>query len=61
MLKDVKIAVQLAEDLALPTELGGRLAELWQEALQSLAPHADHTEIAKVIMGRVSPLAGLTT
>ena len=61
MLKDVKIAVQLAEDLALPTELGGRLAELWQEALRSLAPHADHTEIAKVIMGRVSPLAGLTT
>lgn len=58
MFKDVKIAVGLAEDVDLPSSLGGELSRLWQDALGELPPHADHTEIAKVILERAEKAEG---
>jgi len=54
MLKDLRIAVGLADDVALPSVLGRDLVALWQAALEGLPPHADHTEIAKVLLARTS-------
>jgi 3-hydroxyisobutyrate dehydrogenase len=47
MLKDMKIAVQLAEQEGVPCELGRDAVELWSEAAEVLDPNADHTEIAR--------------
>ena len=47
MLKDMRIAVDLAERVGMPSRLGAAAVELWDEAAQSLAPDADHTEIAR--------------
>lgn len=47
MLKDMKIAVQLAEQEGVPCELGRDAVELWSEAAEVLDPQADHTEIAR--------------
>jgi 3-hydroxyisobutyrate dehydrogenase len=47
MLKDMKIAVQLAEQEGVPCELGRDAVELWSEAAEALDPNADHTEIAR--------------
>ena len=47
MLKDMKIAVQLAEQEGVPCELGRDAVALWSEAAEVLDPKADHTEIAR--------------
>jgi 3-hydroxyisobutyrate dehydrogenase len=47
MLKDMKIAVQLAEQEGVTCELGREAVELWSEAADVLDPKADHTEIAR--------------
>jgi 3-hydroxyisobutyrate dehydrogenase len=47
MLKDMKIAVQLAEQEGVPCALGRDAVELWTEAAAALDPQADHTEIAR--------------
>ena len=47
MLKDMKIAVQLAVQEGVPCELGRDAVELWSEAAEVLDPKADHTEIAR--------------
>jgi len=47
MLKDMRIAVQLAEQVGVPCELGRDAVELWSEAANLLDPKADHTEIAR--------------
>ncbi len=47
MLKDMKIAVQLAEQEGVPCELSRDAVELWSEAAEVLDPKADHTEIAR--------------
>lgn len=47
MLKDVRIAVGLAEQVGMPSRLGERTAELWAEAAEELPPTADHTDIAR--------------
>jgi 3-hydroxyisobutyrate dehydrogenase len=49
MLKDMKIAVKLAEELDVPSELGSEAVTLWSRAADDLAPTADHTEIARWI------------
>jgi len=49
MLKDMKIAVQLAEQAGAPTRLGADAVELWDEAAEGLEPTADHTEVARWI------------
>lgn len=51
MLKDVRIAIDLAEQLGLPTALGTCVTERWQEAADGLPPDADHTEVAAWIAG----------
>lgn len=52
MLKDMKIAVQLAEQSGAPIELGIDAVELWARAAAELPPQADHTEIARWISER---------
>lgn len=49
MLKDMKIAVQLAEQAGAPTRLGADAVVLWDEASEGLEPTADHTEVARWI------------
>ncbi len=52
MLKDMKIAVQLAEQSGVPSRLGADAVELWGEAAEDLSPQADHTEIARFLRDR---------
>jgi 3-hydroxyisobutyrate dehydrogenase len=47
MVKDMRIALDLAATLELPAELGNRALELWEEARPSLPEAADHTEIGR--------------
>lgn len=47
LLKDVRIAVGLAEQTGMPSRLGERTAELWAEAARELPATADHTDIAR--------------
>lgn len=47
MLKDVKIALGLAESTGARTTLSECAAELWTEAAEHLTSNADHTEIAR--------------
>ncbi len=47
MLKDMRIAVQLATEEGAPCELGKEAVALWTDAARELAPTADHTEIAR--------------
>ena len=47
MLKDMRIAVQLAEQEGVPCDLGRDAVELWSRAADALEPTADHTEIAR--------------
>lgn len=46
MLKDMRIAIGLAEQVGVPDRLGARAVELWAEAADRLPATADHTEIA---------------
>jgi len=47
MLKDMKIAVQLATQEGVPHVLGQEAVDLWTQAADSLDSKADHTEVAK--------------
>jgi 3-hydroxyisobutyrate dehydrogenase len=47
MLKDMRIAVRLAEQMGSPSALGASAVELWSLAADELPPDADHTEIAR--------------
>ena len=47
MLKDMRTATALAEQLNAPIGLGDAAVERWAEAADDLAPDADHTEVAK--------------
>jgi 3-hydroxyisobutyrate dehydrogenase len=47
MLKDARIAVELAGQVGLPSRVGERATELWAEAEQALPATADHTDIAR--------------
>lgn len=49
MLKDMRIATQLARSVGLPSELGEQAVAHWAEAEAELAATADHTEIARWI------------
>ncbi|HUZ21568.1 MAG TPA: NAD(P)-dependent oxidoreductase [Acidimicrobiales bacterium] len=55
MLKDMKIAVQLAEQAGMPSALGAAAVELWGQAAQDLPPTADHTEVARWLHDRTAP------
>lgn len=47
MVKDMSIAVALANSLGLPSPLGQESLRLWKQAQSELPPNADHTEIVK--------------
>lgn len=47
MVKDMKIAVDLAERSGVACKLGEEAVELWEKAASELEPNADHTEIAR--------------
>jgi 3-hydroxyisobutyrate dehydrogenase len=47
MLKDIRIALGLAEATGAPSALAARTVELWAEAAAALGPAADHTEIVR--------------
>ena len=46
MVKDMRIATELADELDTPSLLGSHAVELWTKAAAKLSPGADHTEIA---------------
>jgi 3-hydroxyisobutyrate dehydrogenase len=50
MLKDVRIAVNLADQVGAEHSLGSESAALWEQAADKLPPAADHTEIARWVM-----------
>jgi 3-hydroxyisobutyrate dehydrogenase len=52
MLKDMRIAVSLAERLDSPMALGRDATRLWAEAAEVLGPRADHTEVARWVSER---------
>jgi 3-hydroxyisobutyrate dehydrogenase len=63
MLKDMNIAVGLAEQTGAPSSLGAAAVELWSRAAAALPPSADHTEIARWIAtsaGLAAPIAPAT-
>lgn len=47
MLKDMRTATALAEQLDAPIALGEAAVERWAAAAEDLGPDADHTEVAK--------------
>jgi 3-hydroxyisobutyrate dehydrogenase len=47
MVKDLGIAVGLAEATGTPLRLGRLTEQMWAEAREELPPDADHTEIAR--------------
>jgi 3-hydroxyisobutyrate dehydrogenase len=47
MLKDARIAVELARQMGMPSRVGERATELWAEAERALPATADHTDIAR--------------
>lgn len=52
MLKDMRIAVDLAEASGAPATLGSDAVELWACAADELPADADHTEVARWIRAR---------
>lgn len=49
MLKDMRIATELARDVGLPSRLGETAVERWADAAAGLPANADHTEVARWI------------
>ncbi|MDT7598653.1 MAG: 3-hydroxyisobutyrate dehydrogenase [Pseudonocardiales bacterium] len=47
MVKDIRIALGLAEATGAPSQLTARTVELWGRAVEQLGPGADHTEIVR--------------
>jgi 3-hydroxyisobutyrate dehydrogenase len=47
MVKDMKIALELEDELGVRDDLGRRAVELWSRAVEGLPPEADHTEIVR--------------
>ncbi|GAB3618385.1 hypothetical protein GCM10027416_29420 [Okibacterium endophyticum] len=47
MLKDTRIATELARSVELPSTLGDEIVRLWGRAVDDLDAAADHTEIAR--------------
>lgn len=46
MLKDMKIALDLARSSGAPDTMSAKAVELWSDAASNLDPKADHTEVA---------------
>ena len=54
MLKDMRIALGLAEAAGTPARLSAAATALWADASQALPADADHTEIARWSQGRAA-------
>lgn len=54
MVKDMKIAVQLAESTGAFAELGEKAVALWERAAAELPSGADHTEVARWLEQQVA-------
>ena len=52
MLKDMRIATDLAAQVGLPSRLGEQAVSLWDEAAHALPTDADHTRVAEWIATR---------
>jgi 3-hydroxyisobutyrate dehydrogenase len=55
MLKDMRIAIGLAETTGAPARLGAAAVALWAEAAEALEAGADHTEIARWARTEAAP------
>jgi 3-hydroxyisobutyrate dehydrogenase len=55
MLKDMRIATDLAEQVGSPDLLGQAVVDLWTSAAEELPDDADHTEIARWLGAHVEP------
>jgi 3-hydroxyisobutyrate dehydrogenase len=55
MLKDMRIAVDLARAMGTPATVGEAAVAAWARAADALADDADHTEIARWVTERVDP------
>jgi 3-hydroxyisobutyrate dehydrogenase len=55
MVKDMRIAIELAADTGRPAALGEAAVRLWERAARSLPPEADHTEIVRWLDRLASP------
>jgi 3-hydroxyisobutyrate dehydrogenase len=51
MVKDMDIAVQLADHVGTPSALGSEALGLWRRAAEDLPSAADHTEVARWLQG----------
>ena len=49
MAKDLRTALELAEQVEAPMPLGRHCVPVWNEAEQSLGANADHTEIVRIL------------
>jgi 3-hydroxyisobutyrate dehydrogenase len=58
MLKDMRIALEMAREVGVPAELSEAAVQLWATAADELAPAADHTEIARWIEARTTEPEG---
>ncbi|WP_150954874.1 NAD(P)-dependent oxidoreductase [Microbacterium testaceum] len=54
MLKDMRIASDLAHRLNMPVELGDAAVQRWADAREGLPENADHTEIVRWLRGATS-------
>ncbi len=54
MLKDMRIATDLAEKLGTPSDLGRESVQFWAKAAEELPAGADHTEIARWLENQIS-------
>jgi 3-hydroxyisobutyrate dehydrogenase len=52
MLKDIRIATKLADEVGRPSVLGDDVERLWAEAVEALPAGADHTRIAEYLARR---------
>jgi len=52
MLKDMKIAVGLADQVGVPTRLGVDAVDLWARVAEDYPANADHTEVARWLRER---------
>jgi len=52
MLKDISIALGLAEELDVPAEVSERVVAMWREAVEWLPDGADHTAVAQWVDAR---------
>lgn len=54
MVKDIAIAVNLANALGLPSAAAEAVADSWSKIFEELSPDADHTEVARYVLDQAT-------